>query len=134
MDVKSNITRKAEIKLTEGEISCAGSYQIVERLKSYKNEFGNDPAKWPIKPVQDNYDILINEFILKCRNQYQISYAHEEMCHCRTVPTETVIQSIKQNCRTVKEISRNTKAGTGCGTCVPNLKILLDEILNSKAS
>ncbi|MBC7458440.1 MAG: (2Fe-2S)-binding protein [Bdellovibrionaceae bacterium] len=51
------------------------------------------------------------------------------MCHCRTVPTETVIQSIKQNCRTVKEISRATKAGTGCGTCIPQLRILLSEIL-----
>lgn len=130
MDVKSNITHKAEVKLVDNEVSCTGSYQVVERLQKYKNEYGADPKQWPVKPVQDDYDIMINEFILKCQDQYRISYSHAEMCHCRTVPTETVIQSIKQNCHTVKEISRNTKAGTGCGTCVPNIKVLLSEILN----
>lgn len=131
MDVKSNITHKAEIKKTDEEISCSGSYQVVVRLNSLKNEFGSHPEAWPLVPVKGNYDILINEFILKCQNRYQISYQHEELCHCRTVSTETVIQSIKQNCLTVREISRNTKAGTGCGTCVPNIKILLEEILKS---
>lgn len=131
MDVKSNITHRATLHFKDNEITCEGSFQVVERLQKYKNEFGADPKNWPLQPVQDNYDIMINEFILKCQNQYQISYQHEEMCHCRSVPTETVIQSIKQNCRTVKEISRHTKAGTGCGTCVPNLKLLLSEILKT---
>lgn len=127
--ITAHIIHRAEIKSNEGEVSCSGSFSLIEKVNKYKNEFGNDPAKWPIKPVQDSSDILINELILKSTHQYAISYNQEEMCHCRTVPTETVIQSIKQDCRTVKEISRATKAGTGCGTCVPQLRILLSEIL-----
>lgn len=127
--ITAHIIHRAEIKSTEGEVSCSGSFALIEKVNKYKNEFGNDPAKWPIQPVQDSSDILINELILKSTHQYSISYNQEEMCHCRTVPTETVIQSIKQDCRTVKEISRATKAGTGCGTCVPQLRLLLSEIL-----
>lgn len=115
---------------TVDKVTCTGSYQVIERVQSYKVQYGSDPANWPLVEAKDSYDILINEFILKCKNQFSISYKHEEMCHCRTVPTEVVIQSIKQDCRTVKEISRHTKAGTGCGTCVPHLKVLLQEILN----
>jgi bacterioferritin-associated ferredoxin len=132
MDTKSitaHITHRAEIKSEEQVVSCSGSFALIEKVNKYKKEFGQDPKKWPVQPVQDRNDILINEFILKSQNQYVISYAQDEICHCRTVPTETVIQSIKQDCHTVKEISRSTRAGTGCGTCVPQLKILLSEIL-----
>lgn len=127
--ITASITNRAEIKVTKQAISCSGSFALIEKVNKYKNEFGSDPAKWPLKAVHDSSDILINELILKLTGQHKISYAQEEICHCRTVPTETVIQSIKQDCHTVKEISRATKAGTGCGTCVPQLKILLSEIL-----
>lgn len=127
--ITAHITNRAEIKSTEQDVSCSGSFALIEKVNRYKKEFGSDPAKWPVVPVSDSNDILINELILKSTEQYAISYDQEEMCHCRTVPTETVIQSIKQDCRTVKEISRATKAGTGCGTCVPQLRILLSEIL-----
>lgn len=136
MDTKSNITaqitNRAEIKLSDNSVTCSGNYHMIEKVNHYKAVYGNDPKQWPIQPVRDSVDILINEFVLKAQGQYHISYPHEEMCHCRTVPTEMVIQSIKQDCSSVKEISRATKAGTGCGTCVPNLKILLAEILNQK--
>jgi bacterioferritin-associated ferredoxin len=127
--ITAHITNRAEIKSNEHEVSCSGSYALIKKVNQYKNEFGNDPATWPIKAVQDSSDILINELILKSTHQYAISYNQEEICHCRTVPTETVIQSIKQDCHSVKEISRATKAGTGCGTCIPQLRILLSEIL-----
>ena len=127
--ITAHITNRAEIKSVAGEVTCSGSYVLIEKVNQYKSEFGTDPARWPTQAVNDSNDILINEFILKLTDQYAISYSQTEMCHCRTVPTETIIQSIKQDCRTVKEISRATKAGTGCGTCVPQIKILLSEIL-----
>lgn len=133
MDLKSNITHKAEIKESDNQVICEGSYRLIEKVQKYKAQYGTDPRLWPVMDVQDSYDILLNEFILKCQNKYNLTYQHDEICHCRTVSRETVIQSIKQDCRTLKEISRNTKAGTGCGTCVPNLKVLLAEILGKPA-
>lgn len=135
MDVKSNITNRAELHLNESELKCSGGFLLIEKINTYKAEFGADPKLWPLKTASensdliDNYDVLINEFILKTQGQFAITYKHDEICHCRTVPTETVMQSIKQGCRSLKDISRATKAGTGCGTCVPNLRILLAEIL-----
>lgn len=132
MEIKSitaHITNRAEIKWEEQDISVYGPWSLIEKINVYKKEFGSDPKVWPIKPIENNNDILINEFILKIKNDYKISHTQVEICHCRTVPTETVIQCVKQDCHTVKEISRATKAGTGCGTCVPQLKILLSEIL-----
>ena len=132
MDTKSitaHITDRAEIKSDEQVVSCWGSFELIEKVNQCKKEFGQDPTTWPLQTVYDRNDILINEFILKSQNQYILSYTQDELCHCRTVALETVIQSIKQDCHTVKEISRATRAGTGCGTCVPQLKILLSEIL-----
>lgn len=129
--ITAHITNRAEIKSGAGEVTCSGSYALIEKVNQYRSEFGTDPTLWPIKAVNDSSDILINEIILKSTNQYAISYSQDELCHCRSVATETVIQTIKQDCHTVKEISRATKAGTGCGTCVPQLRILLSEILRS---
>jgi bacterioferritin-associated ferredoxin len=135
MDIKSNITHRAELRLNDDQMTCSGSFALIEKINKYKQEFGHDPKLWPVRDASknpsdvDNYDILINEFILKSQGKFNISYKHEEICHCRTVPTETVMQSIKQGCRSLKDIARATKAGTGCGTCANHLLTLLEELL-----
>jgi bacterioferritin-associated ferredoxin len=135
MDIKSNITNRAELSLSDAKLKANGSAILVDKINAYKSQFGHNPKLWPLVKCLpnsieiNNYDVLINEFILKCRGDYKISYSHQEICHCRTVPTEAIIQSLKQGCRNLKDIHRATKAGTGCGTCVPSLEILIQEIL-----
>lgn len=49
-------------------------------------------------------------------------------CSCRYVATETIRTAIRDlRLRTVEEVRDATRAGTGCGTCRPELQRLLDE-------
>ena len=130
MPIKSIITNRAEIKFEDHQVICNDSFKLIEKITELKKQHGIDPKNWPLDKIKknDSEEILIHEFVSLLQNKYKLSYQHEEICHCRSVPTETVIQGIKQGARSLKEISRATKAGTGCGTCVGHLKILLDEI------
>lgn len=44
-------------------------------------------------------------------------YSDAELCHCRLVPTQKVVEAIHYGADTVQDIARMTSAGTGCGTC-----------------
>lgn len=52
----------------------------------------------------------------------------ETVCHCMDVDRETIVSAIKeQKLTTVEEVQDATGAGTGCGSCIPDLEALLDE-------
>jgi len=52
------------------------------------------------------------------------------ICSCENVSAGTIRQSIcGDSCQSVAEIKGCTKAGTGCGSCVPLLKSMLDHEL-----
>jgi assimilatory nitrate reductase catalytic subunit len=54
--------------------------------------------------------------------------AGKTICACKQVGKNTISQAIKeQNLTSVDQISACTKAGTGCGSCVPELQQILDE-------
>jgi NifU-like protein len=59
--------------------------------------------------------------------------AHAEgelVCRCFGVTDETIRRAITENgLRTVEEITNYTKAGGGCGDCVPRLEEILAEVL-----
>lgn len=126
MEVKSG--HQAQIKFENNNLSFYGSFYLFERLHGLKQAYGPDPIKWSEVSVVRNEDILINEFIAKLQGRYQLAYGHEELCHCRLISTETVVQAIKQGCRNVDEVARATRAGTGCGTCRPNTQKILDQL------
>jgi nitrite reductase (NADH) large subunit len=52
--------------------------------------------------------------------------AAAQVCSCHAVTAETIISAVhQQGCTTVPALKACTKAGTGCGSCVPMLKKLL---------
>lgn len=52
------------------------------------------------------------------------------ICACKQVGRNTISQAIReQGLSSVDDVSECTGAGTGCGTCVPELKQILDEEL-----
>lgn len=70
--------------------------------------------------------ILMRELILKARGEWNFPYKDEELCHCRAVATAIVDQAVTTGgCRTVSEVSRETSAGTSCGTCRPDIESIL---------
>ncbi len=52
--------------------------------------------------------------------------AGAQVCSCHAVTVETITSAVhQQGCNTVPALKACTKAGTGCGSCVPMLKKLL---------
>ncbi len=121
-------TYQSEISFTEGRLHVVGSLHLIQKMNQLKEKYGTNPDAWPVvSELKTSDDLLINEFILKVKDQFALSYPHEELCHCRMVAGEKVYQAIKQGCTTVDEVARATLAGTGCGSCRPDTQKLLDQ-------
>ncbi|MFZ3229138.1 MAG: (2Fe-2S)-binding protein [Pseudobdellovibrio sp.] len=128
MEVISRSPFQSEISLKNGSVHIVGSMQLISQMNDLKTKYGTDPRNWlPLKQLKSNADILVNEFILKCRGEFKLSYEHAELCHCRMVSAEKVYNAIKQGAKTVEDIARTTLAGTGCGSCRSDSQILLDQ-------
>ncbi|NJB68943.1 NifU-like protein [Desulfobaculum xiamenense] len=53
----------------------------------------------------------------------------ELVCHCFGVTDELIRRAIRENdLKTVEDVTNFTKAGGGCGDCVPRIQELLDEV------
>lgn len=50
-----------------------------------------------------------------------------DLCHCNRVPETTVVAAIAAGSGSVEEIRRATRAGSGCGSCVGQIRRLLDD-------
>jgi nitrite reductase (NADH) large subunit len=51
--------------------------------------------------------------------------AGAQVCSCHAVTAETICSAVREGASTVPALKACTKAGTGCGSCVPMLKKLL---------
>lgn len=48
------------------------------------------------------------------------------LCSCKNVSKKEVVQFVQENPGiTLKELSKKTKAGTGCGKCRPSLRAII---------
>lgn len=127
--LKVSASHQLEIEVIDHLVKAKGSSYLLGRLNELRAKHGDDPKSWETVPVARKEDILINELIEKLKGSYKLCYPHEELCHCRMIPTESVVQAIKQGCETTSDVSRSTKAGTGCGTCSVNTQMILNQLL-----
>ncbi|POY37773.1 NAD(P)H-nitrite reductase [Solitalea longa] len=51
------------------------------------------------------------------------------VCSCNSVGIGNIQQQIKKGCVTLKEVCSVTGAGTGCGSCRPQVQQILDELM-----
>ncbi len=49
------------------------------------------------------------------------------VCQCEVVTDRQVVGAITEGAETLGQLCRLTRAGTGCGRCVPTLKALMCE-------
>lgn len=126
--VIAKIPFRAEITWDGASVQIKGSLELIEKMQSHKTKFGNNPSLWPVlEHVKNGTDVLIQEFILKCRKEFELSYPHEELCHCRMVSTEKVFAALKEGLVTVDAIAEKTLAGTSCGSCRPDTLSLIHQ-------
>ncbi len=116
----------------DGErVQISGSLRLLQLADGKKQAEGADPRLWqPILQAELNEELLINAFIRKVKNPVSTP-EHDEVCHCRMVSRDKIESAIYQGCRDVNGISQRTLAGTGCGSCRPDLERMLHIILKS---
>ena len=55
-----------------------------------------------------------------------------QVCSCENVSKETLCKAIKNGCQSIDDLKKATKAGTGCGGCLPLVEnILKEQLANS---
>ena len=121
--VKVEIANRILIQWDGESFKCAGSLELIDKIQECKATFGPDPKNWSITASED---LVLFKFIQKVKRQWEMPYKHDELCHCRLVPTEKVTQAIEQGAGSTTAVARVTMAGTGCGTCRTDTESLLD--------
>ena len=117
MRIEVSIPFQSQIVCDEGRFEVVGSLELLKKMAELKAHHGSNPQTWPLLTAPKSpEEILINEFIHKSKGEVFV-YNHDELCHCRMVPTEKVKNAVKLGCHSVAEVSRTTLAGTGCGSC-----------------
>lgn len=52
-----------------------------------------------------------------------------EICHCNNIMRSEIIKTIKEKgLKTADEVGEETTAGTVCGSCIPDIEDILQEI------
>jgi len=52
-----------------------------------------------------------------------------EICSCLNIMKSEIVTAIKEkNLKTVEEVQDETNAGTVCGSCIPSIEEILNEI------
>ncbi|MGZ3769613.1 MAG: (2Fe-2S)-binding protein [Bdellovibrio sp.] len=98
-------------------VAVLGCSAFMKKISEMRTEFGDDLNKWELPTENDHSSLLLKEMILKIRGQWQFPYAHEELCHCRSVSAFTVDQAIIAGAHTPEKVTLQTSASSACGTC-----------------
>ena len=118
-----------EASLTEDNkiagVQIKGCLDLLRMAETLKQSHGGDPRLWPLPVGQDHSSLLLREFILKLKSQWNFPYEHDELCHCRSIQAKVVDEAIVAGADTVERVSRETLAGTGCGTCRPEIQKIM---------
>ncbi len=128
--IKAGINGRDDITFSsESGLRVIGCRRIMSLVKDLQSLHGKDPKTWPLQDSVSHEALLINELILKAKNSYQLPYIEEEICHCRSIPTESVAQAVKAGAHSIEAIRAMTDANTACGTCGPDCESVLKYIL-----
>ena len=95
--------------------------KLVGRLESLEIPNGGSPT-----------EVLLREALLKVRGEWSFPVEGECLCYCRGVKTSIVDGAVIMGGHSPLEVSRQTSAGTGCGTCFSRIQEVIDYRLDRK--
>ncbi len=114
-----------QIDLATKTVRFEGCKAFSELVIFNKNNYSKDPHQWPLPKGTTHAELLVKEFLLKLQGNWNLPYKHDEICHCRLVSTQTVLDAIAVGAHTPEVVSRWTTASTACGTCRPDVEKLI---------
>lgn len=128
--IKAVIEGRDELAYSETDgVKVIGCSKLVSKVNEVLKDHGSDPAKWPLPLTNSHEDLLVKELILKAQGNFKVPYTDVEICHCRSISTDEVLQAIKAGAHNLERIRALTDANTACGTCGPDCESLLDFML-----
>lgn len=129
MEVVAKIKHRDEISLTLGDDEkfiwkAQGCLNLLRRVDSFRQKnYGVAAITKILDDLNDSHeDLLIKEVMLKWQDKWNLPYNDKEMCHCRSVDTEEVIDAIQSGADSVEKVGRYCTAGTSCGSCKPDIE------------
>lgn len=104
-----------------GDKKILGKSELISVLNGQKRiSSGAEPTSDP-EPGRP----LLRDLLNRIQN-IGLPYTDFELCHCRVIPTQKVIQAIWYGAKTTDDIARTSSAGTACGTCRNDSQKLLE--------
>lgn len=131
MNISAVLDGRDEIQFND-QVHASGCHKLLQQIKQLCKQYGSEPKNWPQPSTNDHCDILIRELILKHQGQWHFPYEHDELCHCRSVSAHIVDQAIIAGAHTPTQVTRQTSAGSSCGTCQPDIEKLIQFRLSSQ--
>jgi bacterioferritin-associated ferredoxin len=117
-------------KIKSIKISALGSLQFLRYINGFRslNEINVSKLEVP-KGYLDSPDLLLfRQAVLELKKIWNPPYTQQQICHCRSVSTQQVENSILVGANTTSKVSRMTSASTACGTCMPDVQAMIHYI------
>ena len=125
-DPATGVIKKSSVKAQ----GCLPLLEAVQKAAlGFQGQKLNDIA-W--NKNSDHWDQLILEALSRLQGMYERPYKDEEMCHCRKITTDKIEAAIVLGAHTPEKVKAWTTAGSGCGTCRPNVQSLIDFRVQNK--
>jgi NAD(P)H-nitrite reductase large subunit len=112
-------------EIVSGRLFGTACTSLLKLMAEWRPKLKGSVDQIPLPKGEDHASILIRELVLKAQGRWDYPYKDEELCHCRAVATSKVDASIIAGCKTASAVSRETSAGTSCGSCKPDIDAVL---------
>lgn len=133
-DIHVSLPGREEIQLSielegdlivDAKLTGIGGSELLECLVDYRKKLTGSVKDLPLPEGQSAASMLLREVILKAKDQWQMPFTEEELCHCRGIPTKNVDMAIVTGAKTPEKVSELTSASTACGTCRPDVEAII---------
>lgn len=111
------------------KVSGIGCTELLKCISNWRQSLPIEFSKIKL-PVSTNHSsLLLKKAILLAADKWHLPYDEEELCHCRAIKTSIIEDAILKGAHTPQKVSEITSASTACGTCRPNVELLIDYVL-----
>jgi bacterioferritin-associated ferredoxin len=110
-------------------LSVRGSESLIRCIQE-RLEGSRDPKSWPISAEHSSEALILKEFILKAKGQWNPPYQEEMICFCRSIETQQICEAIISGVHHIDDLRELTTVNTGCGTCQDRIEDLIKYYLS----